>query len=885
MAPFLKTLLGNGVNLDELPDALRAILAEMQQERTSFENLVARLQHLAQPIARAEQNISELGTRFGALEQRLSAFEKIASYVQGLTDKADDLAKNHRRTETRVTHTAEDAERVRSQLEEIAHKAEMALCLKDDLAQFLDMEDPFRQLRAEADDVAGTVRGLFEEVSRLRTQHEQVVRGQQEATAHLSAYETQRTGLGRALEDKERRIAKLEDTLKELSELAGGVQDTKRELGTLKALTDYVTQKAAALEQQRDAVERAIDRADALDGLMRQVDAGLRQQQEHANALAELQARIGEVKRVQAQVAQRSQEIATQQREIDEQQAAMRQELGGLRDEARRTVDRFAFEKQGIDAVSQRIVDLRNGLADFEQRFRSLQESSQDVGAVQAQAESLKAEVDTLKADLAGLEGEAKKARVLRRELSDMDSLMVDARDRVGRIEEVRPALEAALRDFESLHGSHAMVKDALEQVRVAHNDISRMRDAQGETRTWLAGVQQSLEALRDQVSGVNKMRPAIDFAEKQILRVNEAISAIDARKEFVKAMHQRLTDLAALGGTLDERSQGLVNRMESAEQQFAALSAHADEAERLGRTISGVVAAVEDAERSVADVTRSVTAIEGRCGHVEGLAERMGILREEVEQRQRALEEGAKDLERASNLRQEAAAAAQELDARLKQLSSALSSADQQAVRLGSVSSQLEDRANALQSVEQRMGHFEERLTTWELAEREIEHALEQISGRQATVDALQVEIDRLAEVAERTASDVRTITHAHQEVEETRGLLNDVLGRLHEVATASGALDDRRRQMEQAEQRLARAEALLIDIRSSLEALQTQKVIVDHAVEKAGSLKVLLKQSEALIETLREEREVSSRLRSALAELKEDEDSEQEGTMATTG
>jgi hypothetical protein len=77
----------------------------------------------------------------------------------------------------------------------------------------------------------------------------------------------------------------------------------------------------------------------------------------------------------------------------------------------------------------------------------------------------------------------------------------------------------------------------------------------------------------------------------------------------------------------------------------------------------------------------------------------------------------------------------------------------------------------------------------------------------------------------------------------------------------------------MAQAEQRLARAEALVIDIRSTLEALQGQKVIVDQAVEKAGSLKFLLKQAEALIETLREEREVTARLRAAVAELREEE------------
>ena len=63
---------------------------------------------------------------------------------------------------------------------------------------------------------------------------------------------------------------------------------------------------------------------------------------------------------------------------------------------------------------------------------------------------------------------------------------------------------------------------------------------------------------------------------------------------------------------------------------------------------------------------------------------------------------------------------------------------------------------------------------------------------------------------------------------------------------------------------------------MRSGLEALQGQKVIVEQAVEKAGSLKFLLKQAEATIDGLREERNMTADVRSAVAVVRQDDESE---------
>jgi len=194
-------------------------------------------------------------------------------------------------------------------------------------------------------------------------------------------------------------------------------------------------------------------------------------------------------------------------------------------------------------------------------------------------------------------------------------------------------------------------------------------------------------------------------------------------------------------------------------------------------------------------------------------------------------------------------------------------------------LSSELEDRASNLQFVEKRLGQFEERIARWELVDQEVTRSLEQLSARQGTVEALQADLERMFAIAEQTATDVRTITSAHREIAESRGLLEEVRSGLREVQDTATSLDERKREMSKAEERLGRAQALLSDVRSSIKALLEQRVIVDQAVEKAGSLQFLLKHADAMIESLREERKLTARVQAAGTVVREADDQDAEG------
>jgi len=95
-------------------------------------------------------------------------------------------------------------------------------------------------------------------------------------------------------------------------------------------------------------------------------------------------------------------------------------------------------------------------------------------------------------------------------------------------------------------------------------------------------------------------------------------------------------------------------------------------------------------------------------------------------------------------------------------------------------------------------------------------------------------------------------------------------VLGLVSHVHDAANGLDHRKRQVEQAEERLGRVEAVLADMQASFETLHGQKALLDQVVAQAGSLEFHAKQAEALIATLRDEREITDKVRAAGAQLR---------------
>jgi chromosome segregation ATPase len=867
---LLKNLLGSNTKDEQFAEEMRGVLQEMQQERARCESLTEgvrtasdRLQELGEPIAKVGGDVEDMLSRLSELEQRFQAMVTLTNRLQELDERAESLTTSHQRAAEEITKAAGDAEQVRTIFEELKDKVDLATQLKERLESFLEIEKPFSQLRGEAETVRGHVEGTGERMSRLREQHDRLLVAHDTALSKMEALDRRRDDLSRDLQDKEHRVAAVEESVRGMDGVQQTVFDLERKIATMRALGETLSQKAAALDAQREAVERALAQSEHLERAMKQVDTGVRQQQENEKALRKLNDQVNSLASLHETVLERSSEISSLQRDTETQIRATRQDLGTLTDQTKKAVERFEFESRGLESVNQRVVDLRAALTDCEGRVQGVSEATHTAGELTSQTRALAAHIQTLSEEVGRVDLEYERLNAIHRDLDATEKTSREMSEQVSQFLESRPAIEKGLRDLSELSGANALVKDALEQTKLTHDEISRVRETQAETRSWLAGVEQTVAELKDKVGELNQIAPTVEVVQKQAKLASESVAALELRREFVDDLLRRMADLGSLTARLEERDRQLMGRMETAEQQLVGLSAHAADAERLSQAIGTVSSHLTEAGRRADDVGKSVAAVAARCESVEALAEQARALGPELEQRHNAIREATENLEQASELRKEAADAAQQMKEQAKKLTSSLATTGEQVHAMGALTQELEDRATKLQSVEKRLTSFEERLAKWDSIETQLEHSLEQLAVRQGTVETLRADFDRMFATAEKTVTSVREITAAAREVEESRKLLADVQGRIGEIKDSAKALDERKRQMVKAEERLARAEALLLEVRSGVESLEAQKAIVDQAVEKTSSLRFLLKQADARISDLREERDLTSRVR----------------------
>ncbi|HEV2749619.1 MAG TPA: hypothetical protein VGV12_03735 [Gemmatimonadales bacterium] len=752
-----------------LPAELRSILAQMQRERVAFEALVTGARESAQHLTQISQPIAEAHKVVTELQGRVKSLERLVPVLATLDEQTEAVSRTQRRTETQVDTSAEEVKRLHGDIQQLRASFDAALALKADLKTLLDSASGLKSLRVDADALVDQVRDLSNTFERARQRQDELHRSGEAAAARMQAFEQRQQQVQGGVAAAQTRVSGLEQALAHLGQAAADAAETKRQLNALSSLADFVTRKVGVLEQQRDFVDRAIGQATQLGDVMQDIDAKITRHEESAESLGALEARVVELRTLHSDLLARSKEASARQDQITQADQELHGRLNGLRDEVERAFTRFELENQGLDAVGQRILDLRGNLTDVETRCRSLDQATRAMGDVRSQADGLVTRLGGITESVSHLETQMEQFGTVQAEAERLGKTVGEMTQRVARLEKAQPAVDAALRDFSSLKGAHEEVKDALERMRVADGEIARVREAQADTKTWLGEVTQSVESLRGDLAAVEEIKPTVQSVRNEADHLSEAMAQIESRRQLAEQLNARLSELTTVTERLDQRSGGLMARMDATDEKFQAVVAHAEEAGRIEKLVPTVVGTVERSERRMSQIDAAVTALETRAQSLEGLAEQTRALGQELELRRTTLKSATEHLERASQLRAEAATIAQQLQERAGQLSGVLSGATDRTAALTTTLDDLESRAGNLRFVQKRMSQFEERLAKWHATEEQLMRALEQAAQRQAAVDALQADLYRLFEVAEHTVDHVRSIAGAKEQVTET--------------------------------------------------------------------------------------------------------------------
>jgi chromosome segregation ATPase len=461
------------------------------------------------------------------------------------------------------------------------------------------------------------------------------------------------------LEESERRVAAVEETLGPLAQVAQHLPDTKRQLSTLRALGEHVMQKIAGLEQQRDSVDRATSQAAHLSEIVQQIDRQIQQQQASAAFLTDLADDVGTMRTSHTEFDERLRQALEQQQQLEVDERSRHDELVKLyevlREQVANAQARFEFERAGLDSVSQRIVDLRDGLTSMEHRFHALGEATDAISTTERLAEQLTDHTAVLAEKLADVEPQVEEAANLRAELERMDGATQDLRQRIDAIQDpVTTNVDAAEQRV-------ADVEVAVSQLEARAQQVEGLSEKIKHASQQLVQGDSSLEKSMEHLDEVTELRresgTLVAQLEQHIRTLQEGLAAARQQgtklTEFAGTMQQRADNLAKVQDAIT-RFESRFADWESAEQRLAHASEQAVERQ-------GAVDAVRDelhrmfriAEETVEQV-RTITAARNSLGESKEMLDDLmvqirtvRVQSDNIDDRQRQFEEAEEQFSR----------------------------------------------------------------------------------------------------------------------------------------------------------------------------------------------------------------------------------------------
>jgi methyl-accepting chemotaxis protein len=633
---------------------------------TRAERALELLQALSssEPMAR----LDALAERLSALDQRLVSTERLTTELGAAQKRADELKAANEQM-------AAEIERVRTSAATLGTKLDAALGLREQLDRAAAVQQQLVGMRGQTDAFMAEMRDITGNIARLRTVHDDVLNAHKHATARLDLIDQRHQTVDTKMVNIEQRAVSAQQALDAALRLAAGVPDAQHQLAVLKVTADQVTQKMAILEQHRDALDRVTTQAANIVGLRAELDQAARRQEEHARTLSTVEEKLGELQAAHAPVVARCEEIANTQHRLEEAEREATRTLDNLREEMKASTERFELETRTLDAVSERIADLRGGVGNCEQRLTTMDDTARRVAEVEGNTRAVATQLATVIEDVTRISSQAERLRAVRDDVGELDRTLSEMRERFNHVDSARAMVSEVATELGELRGAHEALRDGLEQMRVAHDEMTRLRDRQAETDAWLGDADQKMAALRGQVVELESSRPAVETLRGEVEHLSASLGAVESRAHVVETLHQRMGELETLLEQLSSRSETTGQRMDAAEARFTELSRQAGEAQRVSATIGTVAATVDGAERRIQTISGTLEGLETRAKDLEGLGERVRIIGTDLEQRQAALDRASEHLARASESRREAAEAAQQLEDLSRNMTAQLSS------------------------------------------------------------------------------------------------------------------------------------------------------------------------------------------------------------------
>ena len=612
----IRRIFGKSAELEGLPAELRGVLEDMRRERSAFEAGLVRAGELTRTAEALSTSLGEARRSLEQLSGELAAAQGVAEQLRSVQAEIGRLEAGGRETRRQLEDATRLVAQARSEAGAVRPQLEALEGLRRELPGLLEQLAPVRELD-------GRIRDASDRTQAVGTRQQALDSAVADAAARLAEVEERFETIGGGIAGLTARMESFERTAADLRQLTTDAPVMRRELGTLKALAELVSQKVAALEGQRAAVERATRRAEGLTELMEQVNRQVAEQQTNAKFLTALEERVTQLKQMHEALLVQTSETRRRQAEIEGLVRVQREAFEGARTSMQDALSGFAFEREGLAAVHQRVQDLREALTAVEQRLPSLDATRAGLGEVEAAAQRLGARVAALGEEVSQVEMAVEALGPLRQEIGRVDG---QARELVRRAE---GATRPALTDLEETERRVSELNAAVEGLGARTTQAEGQRAVLADLAREIAARQTTLDRAVAQLERAAQLRGEAAELGARLDREVEALTA-------------RLTE----AGEMAARTDGQLMQYEERSHRLA------DEGARLAaleRRFAGVIEAAEKIERTAALLaTRqaSLDAVRDDLTRVFGVADAtvekartVAALHKEIDQRHQAVE------------------------------------------------------------------------------------------------------------------------------------------------------------------------------------------------------------------------------------------------------
>ncbi|HEX9579738.1 MAG TPA: hypothetical protein VF970_01400 [Gemmatimonadales bacterium] len=551
---FLRKLFGKTIDLESLPAELRALLEEMRKERNAFEAVAIRTtsavkgaEALAAPVANAEKQLAEVTRQLAKLDGIPAQVEAVDVQVAAVTAGQQDAQR-------RLNDTQLLAEQTRAEVSEVRRLFEDVLALKQTLAGVLELGERFKGLEAEYGEAALR----FKEVQRVAD----------DSDKRLAQFEEQWSRMSTAVETLAAQLEKYEETAADLRQLTSEMPNTKRELGTLKSLADFVTQHMSTLEGQKDAVDRATKGAERLADLMAQVDRQLQQQHANTKFLAKVEEDVSSLRQLHGTLLGQAGEIQQRYQAIEAQERTHRDQFARLQTEVQDAASHVALERDGLTAIDQRVVLLRDALGGLEQRLPMLDEArtaiqgvEQGAGRLAARVAALVDQLGNVEADAAALRGVQEAVQRVEVEGNRAAAMVEVLEERTARFEEARSRIEGLEAKLAGLAAAEEKVEQALALARERQAAVDAVR---ADLRRLFEVADATMDNVRNAASlqqDVEQRRQALDEVMVKLRELDRQAEGLEQRRRQFEETEQRVAHLDALVITIQSTLQTVLDQ------------------------------------------------------------------------------------------------------------------------------------------------------------------------------------------------------------------------------------------------------------------------------------------------------------------------------------